>query len=146
MARNNFNKGLQIRKLFKVLGKVLPILSYQGYQSITRRGLLKSTPLQSVRNISFCDHDIQRTTIDGAQEAKVNINLHYSSCGKVTNVGIYVRLQSEELCGSRRQAWSSSFTIIAQIQSQCHFFIHAFVHNTNSHFSMQMHTRKKTDN
>lgn len=56
------------------------------------------------------------------------------------------RLQSEELCRFCRWAWSNSFTIIAQIQSHWHFFVHAFVHNTNSHFSMQMHTRKKTDN
>lgn len=84
--------------MFEVLGPSDPIILGKSIN----HDLLKSTPLQSVRNISFCDHDIQRTTIDGAQEAKVNINLHYSSCGKVTNVGIYVRLQTEELCGSRR--------------------------------------------
>lgn len=41
-------------------------------------------------------------TIDGAQKAKMNINLHYSSSGRITNADIHVRLQLDELCRSRR--------------------------------------------
>lgn len=62
---------------------------------------LKSTPFNQ-KETSRSTYHTQRTIIDRSQEAKVNINLHYSSCGKVTNAGIHVRLQCEELCRSRR--------------------------------------------
>lgn len=107
---------------------------------------MKSTPLQSVRNILFCRimHNAQQSKILKKQKwILIFIILLVVKYRMPASMYAYNTKNYVDLAARRGPAHSQllhrfSLTVI--------FFIHAFVHNTNSHFSMQMHTRKKTDN
>lgn len=103
VERKMLYKVTQLNKWFDAQEEILSLMVILGQSLNLVTWSLEFNPSSTSKKYLSLWHDKLTTTIiNGSQEAKVNINLHYSSCGRVTNAGIHGRLQAKQTCRLRR--------------------------------------------